>query len=81
MANGQSRTQDLPNLGVQSEIDVVQRGTVSESSIMGAELEGRTKYAPVHILFKNAGIAILEKPDGPNISAQTFKTNVTGVAR
>lgn len=81
--NGQLAIQELRKLGVQAEIDVVQLDVANESSIKEAEQEVRKHYGRLDILVNNAGIAILERPDGSNIQesyAQTFNTNITGVA-
>ncbi|CAD6590217.1 MAG: hypothetical protein ASARMPRED_004680 [Alectoria sarmentosa] len=59
------------------------RKVTSESSVKGAEQEVTEKYARLDVLINNAGTAILESPDGPNIQegyAQTSNTNITSVA-
>ena len=64
-------------------MNVVLLDVAIESSIEGAEQEVRRKYGRLDILVNNARIAILEPPDGSNVQesyAQTFNTNITGVA-
>ncbi|KAL9071294.1 MAG: hypothetical protein Q9161_004310 [Pseudevernia consocians] len=81
--NGELAIQELRKSGVQAEIHVVKLDVADESSIKAAEREIRKQYQRLDILVNNAGIAILESPDGSNIQesyAQTFNTNITGVA-
>ncbi|CAF9942422.1 hypothetical protein IMSHALPRED_003672 [Imshaugia aleurites] len=81
--NGELAIRELRKLGVQAEIHVVELDVANESSIKRAEREVRKQYGRLDILINNAGIAILEKPDGSNIQesyAQTFNINITGVA-
>lgn len=81
--NGESAIQELRKSGVQAEIDVLELDVASEPSIKAAEREVQKQYGRLDILVNNAGIAVLEYPDGSNIQesyAQTFNTNVTGVA-
>lgn len=81
--NGELAIQELRKSGVQAEVNVVELDVATESSIKGAEQEVRKKYGRLDILVNNAGIAILENSDGSNIQesyAQTFNTNITGVA-
>ena len=81
--NGESAIQELRKSGVQAEIDLLELDVASEPSIKAAEREVRKQYGRLDILVNNAGIAVLEYPDGSNIQesyAQTFNTNVTGVA-
>lgn len=83
MENGELAIEELRKLGVQSQIDTVQLDVTSESSVKGAEQEVTKKYARLDVLINNAGTAILESPDGPNIQesyAQTLNTNITGFA-
>ena len=81
--NGELAIQELRKSGVQAEIHVVKLDVADESTIKAAEREIRKQYQRLDILVNNAGIAILESPDGSNIQesyAQTFNTNITGVA-
>ena len=80
---GQLAIQKLRNSGVQAEIHVVELDVANELSIKAAERQIRTQYGRLDVLVNNAGIAILEKQDGSNIQesyAQTFSTNISGVA-
>ena len=75
--------EELRKLGLQAEIDLVELDVASESSIKKAEEGVRKTYGRLDILVNNAGIAIAEGPDDSNLSqsyAETFNTNVTGVA-
>ena len=75
--------EELRKLGLQAEIDIVELDVASESSIKKAEEGIRKTYGRLDILVNNAGIAIAEGPDDSNLSqryAETFSTNVTGVA-
>ena len=81
--NGNSAIEELRTLGLQAEIDVVELDVASESSIKAAEEYVRKKFGGLDVLVNNAGIAILEEADHSNLSksyAETFNTNITGVA-
>lgn len=65
--NGELAIQELRKSGVQAEIDVVELDVANESSIKAAEREVRKQYGRLDTLVNNAGIAVLEKPDGSNI--------------
>ncbi|MCJ1457528.1 hypothetical protein MMC28_007896 [Mycoblastus sanguinarius] len=81
--NGTKALEELPKLGVQTEINVIALDVSKESSIRAAEEEVRTNFGRLDCVVNNAGIAILEKPDGSNIQesyTETFNTNITGVA-
>ena len=81
--NAASAVEELRKLGLQAEINVIELDVASESSIKIAEERVRKTYGRLDILVNNAGIAIAEEPDHSNLSrsyAETFNTNITGVA-
>ena len=70
-------------MGLQAEIDTIELDVASESSIKKAEESVRKTHGRLDIVVDNAGIAMAEGSDHPNLSqsyAEIFNTNVTGIA-
>ena len=81
--NATSAVEELRKLGLQTEIDIIELGVASGSSIMKAEEGVRKTHGRLDILVNNAGITIAEGPDGSNLSqsyAEIFNPDVTSVA-